>query len=34
MNLCHADLNGDGNVEIALALNGFGNGSVADWWVE
>ena len=32
MNLCHADLNGDGNVEIALALNGFGNGGSGDWY--
>lgn len=31
MNICYADLNGDGNVEIAFALQGIGNGGVGDW---
>lgn len=32
INICYADLNGDGNVEIAFALNGSGNGAVGDWY--
>ncbi|MDE6531347.1 MAG: hypothetical protein K2K96_11370 [Lachnospiraceae bacterium] len=31
MNLCYADWNGDGNVEIGFALQGMGNGAVGDW---
>lgn len=31
MNICYADLNGDGNVEIAVALQGTGAGAVGDW---
>ena len=31
MSICYADLNGDGNVEIALALQGTGVGAVGDW---
>ena len=30
-NICYADLNGDGNVEIAVALRGTGNGGSGDW---
>ena len=30
-NICFADLNGDGNVEIAVALRGTGNGGSGDW---
>lgn len=30
-NICYADLNGDGNVEIAFALTGTGNGGSGDW---
>lgn len=31
-NICYADLNGDGNVEIAFALQGTGNGGSGDWY--
>lgn len=31
MNICYADWNGDGNVEIAFALPGMGNGGSGDW---
>ena len=31
MNICHADLNGDGNVEIAFALQGTDPGGTGDW---
>ena len=30
-NICYADLNRDGNVEIAVALRGTGNGGSGDW---
>ena len=30
--ICYADLNGDGNVEIAVALRGTGNGGSGDWY--
>ena len=30
-NICYADLNRDGNVEIAIALMGTGNGGTGDW---
>lgn len=31
VNICYADLNGDGNVEIAFSLQGTGVGAVGDW---
>lgn len=31
MDICYADWNGDGNVEIAFALPGTGNGGTGDW---
>lgn len=31
MDICYADWNGDGNVEIAFALQGTGNGGAGDW---
>ena len=31
MDICYADLNGDGNVEIAFALLGMGVGATGDW---
>lgn len=31
MDICYADWNGDGNVEIAFALQGVGNGGAGDW---
>ena len=31
-NICYADLNGDGNVEIVVALQGTGNGGSGDWY--
>ena len=32
INICYADLNGDGNVEIAFATYGTGVGMVGDWY--
>lgn len=32
LNICYGDLNEDGNVEIAFALQGTGNGGAGDWY--
>lgn len=32
LNICYGDLNEDGNVEIAFALQGTGNGGSGDWY--
>ena len=32
LNICYGDLNEDGNVEIAFALRGTGNGGSGDWY--
>lgn len=32
LNICYADLNGDGNVEIVFELRGTGNGGAGDWY--